>query len=120
MVNYDPYIKLYSAIVISFTCGIHWAFNILNDDENDSKLLIVSIIVALIAWVINIFGLGRIGFATEAVLFVYLLFVDFKLRYYSSIDYPSWFFNLRLIASIVVILSLSYLTYYQNPINLPQ
>lgn len=109
MVEYAPYIKLYAAVVISFICGIHWAINVVNEEKGDSNLFLAAIIVALVAWVVTMFGFGRYGFVAEAVLFAYLLFVDFKLRY--SGEYPSWFFKLRVASSIIVVLALGYLSY---------
>lgn len=95
----------YSAIIISFLCGIHWAVYLFFSETCPRNLLITSNIVALLAWGALLASNHVLAMLLHALCFLYLLTLDLKLR--DEGIYPDWFYRLRRNATIIVVLSLS-------------
>jgi len=94
----------YSAVIISFLCGIHWAAYLFFADRCPRNLLITSNIVALLAWV-SLLAVNQLTTGLLQILcFGYLLALDFKLRDTGIL--ADWFFRLRRNATIIVVLCL--------------
>jgi len=94
----------YSAVIISFLCGIHWAAYLFFADRCPRNLLITSNIVALLAWV-SLLTTNQLSTALLQILcFGYLLAMDLKLRDAGIL--AEWFFRLRRNATIIVVLCL--------------
>lgn len=96
----------YSAIIVSFLCGIHWAIYLFFSEKCPRNFLISSNGIALLAWG-SLLSLGHhsLSFLLQAVCFLYLLTLDLKLRDAGVL--PEWFYTLRRNATGIVVLCLS-------------
>jgi hypothetical protein len=104
----------YSAIIISFLCGIHWAAYLFFADRCPRNLLITSNVVALLAWgsllaanqlAIGQLTINQVGTTLLQILcFLYLLALDFQLH--KAGIFADWFFRLRRNATIIVVICL--------------
>ncbi len=97
----------YSAIIISFLCGIHWAVYLFFSDKCPRNLLVTSNLVALLAWASLLMPDRLLAIVLQALCFLYLLTLDLKLRDAGVL--PIWFYALRRNATIIVVLSLALL-----------
>jgi hypothetical protein len=97
--------RTYSAIIISFLCGIHWAVSLFFADKCPRNLMITSNVVALLAWASLLATHQPVAITLQALCFLYLLTLDFKLR--DAMILPEWFYNLRRNATIIVVLCLA-------------
>jgi hypothetical protein len=94
----------YSAIIISFLCGIHWAAYLYFTDRCPRNLLIISNVVALLAWV-SLLTTPQLAITLLHIFcFVCLFGLDMKLR--SADIHAEWFIHLRRNASIIVVICL--------------
>ena len=94
----------YGAIIISFLCGIHWAVFLFFSQNCSRNLLFHSNAISLLGWLSVLVAMSYVTFALQIVCFLYLLMLDREL--YRNKVIPSWFFHLRLNATIVVVLLL--------------
>ncbi|MDO9520309.1 MAG: DUF3429 domain-containing protein [Pseudohongiella sp.] len=94
----------YSAVIISFLCGIHWAAYLFFAEKCPRNLLISSNVVALLAWVSLLTSNQLTTTLIQVLCFLYLLALDLKLRDTGIL--ADWFFRLRRNATIVVVLCL--------------
>lgn len=92
----------YSAIIVSFLSGIHWAVYLFFPDKCPRNLLITSNAVALIAWGSLLLKHLPIVLLAQLLCFLYLLVLDLKLR--DAAILPQWFYTLRRNATIIVVL----------------
>lgn len=97
--------RTYSAVIISFLCGIHWAVYLFFSEKCPRNLLVTSNIIALIAWLSLITAHHGIYLLIQPFCFLYLLTLDMKLRDVGIL--PEWFYHLRRNATIIVVLCLS-------------
>jgi hypothetical protein len=95
----------YSAVIISFLCGIHWAAFLFFADQCSRNLLITSNVVALLAWVSLLSLHPSLALLMQALCFLYLLALDLTLRDAGIL--PDWFYTLRRNATVIVVLSLA-------------
>lgn len=95
----------YSAIIISFLCGIHWAAYLFFAEKCPRNLLITSNVIALLAWASLLIPHQLIAPLLQALCFLYLLTLDLKLRDAGIIS--EWFYTLRRNATILVVLCLT-------------
>jgi hypothetical protein len=93
--------RTYSAIIISFLCGIHWASYLFFSDKSPRNLLITSNAIALLAWGLLVLAQQPLATLLHVLCFLYLLLLDIKL-YHAKI-LPEWFYHLRRNATIIVI-----------------
>lgn len=91
----------YSAVIISFLCGIHWAAYLFFADRCPRHLLIRSNVVALLAWVSLQTGNQLTTSLLQILCFLYLLALDSKLRDAGLL--AEWFFRLRRNATLIVV-----------------
>jgi hypothetical protein len=94
----------YSAVIISFLCGIHWAAYLFITDRCPRHLLIISNVIALLAWVSLLLGSQLDTTLLQAGCFLFLLALDVKLR--NAGIHAAWFFRLRRNATLIVVLCL--------------
>lgn len=94
----------YSAVIISFLCGIHWAAYLFFADRSPRNLLIISNIVALLAWVSLLLANQLAAALLQAACFVFLLGLDVRLR--DAGIYTERFFRLRRNATLIVVICL--------------
>ncbi|MFN5351985.1 MAG: DUF3429 domain-containing protein [Alphaproteobacteria bacterium] len=99
--------KTYSAIIVSFLCGIHWAIYLFFADKCPNNLLITSNVIALLAWASLAVTFPKITILLHSFCFIYLLTLDLKLR--DADILPIWFYDLRRNATIIVLLCFSIL-----------
>ena len=106
MPGFDSYLiaNTYSAIIISFLCGIHWAVHLFFAEKCPRNLLITSNSVALLAWISLLAKQNEIALLMQIVYFLYLFTLDFKLQKAGIL--PEWFYELRRNATGIVVLSL--------------
>lgn len=98
-------VNAYSAIIISFLCGIHWAVYLFFAEKCPSNLLLTSNAVALLAWGSLLIEPQFLSNALQVLCFLYLLTLDLKLCVAEIL--PGWFYSLRRNATVIAILCLS-------------
>ncbi len=101
-VNSGMIANTYSAIIISFLCGIHWAAYLFFAEKCPHNLLITSNAVALLAWASLLTIHQPITLLLQSLCFLYLLTLDLKLRDAGILQ--QWFYTLRRNATIIVVL----------------
>jgi len=100
-IDSNLFARTYSAIIISFLCGIHWAIFLFFAEKCSHNLLITSNVIALLAWC-SLLGLDQqITYIFQAVCFLILLMLDSKLRNAGVL--PEWFYHLRRNATVIVV-----------------
>ena len=99
--------RTYSAIIVSFLCGIHWAVYLFFADKCPRNLLITSNVIALLAWSSLLLANQTIAALLQTLCFLYLLTLDLKLRGAGILT--EWFYHLRQNATIIVVLCLAVL-----------
>ncbi|KTD12947.1 DUF3429 domain-containing protein [Legionella hackeliae] len=102
--DYSLALFAYGAVIISFLCGIHWAIFLFFSQNCSRNLLFQSNFISLLAWLSVLPVMSYLTFALQILCFLYLLILDLEL--YRNKVIPSWFFQLRLKATIVVALLL--------------
>jgi len=94
----------YSAVIISFLCGMHWAAYLFFAEKCPHNLLVTSNIVALLAWVSLLATNQQLTTLLQALCFLYLFALDSKLRNAGIL--AEWFYRLRRNATVIVVLCL--------------
>jgi hypothetical protein len=99
----------YSAIIMSFLCGIHWATYLFFAEKCPRHLLLSSNIVALLAWASVLWEAMMLAYLPTVLLlhcicFFYLLILDLKLRDAGVL--PVWFYAVRRNATLIVFVCL--------------
>ncbi len=97
--------KTYGAIILSFICGIHWAAFLFFAEKCPHQLLITSNVLALLAWCSLLGAHQKIAFALQALCFLILFALDFRLHNAGIL--PEWFYHLRRNATVIVVLCLA-------------
>jgi hypothetical protein len=95
----------YSATIISFLSGIHWALYLLAAEKCPRNLFLTSNAVALLSWASLFINDTAMTNLLQSLCFLYLLVLDFKLLKANAI--PEWFYNLRRNATIIVVSALT-------------
>ncbi len=98
-------VSSYSAIIISFLAGIHWACHLFFAARCPRNLLLTSNAVALLAWLSLLVHHPLWALLLQNLCFLYLLTLDYKLH--AADILPTWFYTLRRNATVIVVLSLS-------------
>lgn len=94
----------YSAIILSFLAGIHWACYLFFAQACPRNLLITSNAVALLAWLSLLAQHQPWSVLLQIFCFLYMLALDYKLQHAAIL--PQWFYVLRRNATIIVVLLL--------------
>lgn len=100
-VGLSQVVLAYGAVIASFVAGIHWGIFLFRDTP--VNLFIHSNVIALLAW-LSLLMPTAAGTCTLIICFGYLLFIDNKNHHAKAIE--SWFFTLRIQASVAVIITL--------------
>lgn len=90
----------YGAVIASFISGIHWAASLFFHPRCGQLPLIVSNVIALLAWVSVLLG-NVWGCLLLALCFVSLLALDRRLHAQAVL--PTWFYRLRRSATVIVV-----------------
>ncbi len=96
--------KTYSAMILSFLCGIHWACYLFFAERCPRHLLLISNALALLAWLTLLVGHQSWGLSLHIFCFLYLLTLDHRLCAAGIL--PPWFYALRRNATMIVATSL--------------
>lgn len=82
-------LRLYSVMIISFLCGIHWACHLLRAEKCPRSLLMISNIITLAAFASFFIQLRHIDLVIQAACFFILLCIDYRLfkHHVFSCDY---------------------------------
>jgi SAM-dependent methyltransferase len=94
----------YSAIIIAFLAGIHWACFLFFANTCPRPLLLTSNLVALLAWLGLLAPQAPWSMLLHILCFLYLLVLDHRLQQAGIL--PAWFYRLRCRATSIVVLSL--------------
>lgn len=92
----------YSAIIISFLSGIHWAVYLFFAEKCPRNLLITSNATALLAWISLLITNSYAALLIQSLCFLYLLKLDWTLFKLEIL--PKWFYGLRQNATMIVLL----------------
>lgn len=93
-------VQVYAAVIASFIGGIHWAAALFAPEGTAARLLVISNLAALLAWLAALLSPAA-GFFLLAALFAVLLLVDRHL--WRRGFWPDWFWHLRLAITGVVV-----------------
>jgi hypothetical protein len=96
--------RTYSAVILSFLCGIHWAIYLFYSEKCPDNLFITSNAMALMSWCSLLLEQAPMAILVQSLCFIGILALDHKLR--KAAILPSWFFMLRRNATIIVVSSL--------------
>ncbi len=99
----------YSAIILSFLAGIHWAMFLLLPDRAPRYLLLTSNIIALIAW-LSLYSDQHLALYVAMLGFLIMLALDGMLAKIKIL--PGWFFALRRNATLIVCICLGLVGLY--------
>lgn len=91
----------YGLTIASFLAGVHWGTAVNVADGLPVNLYVASNVVAVIAWLVFLLGPVALTLAVLALLFLYLLYVDFRLYRAERIGAGYW--QTRLWVSAVVV-----------------
>jgi hypothetical protein len=91
----------YAAIIASFISGIHWAAWLFFSPRCGYLPLILSNVIALLAWISLLLGSTLWGCLLLALCFVSLLAIDRRLHAQAVL--ATWFYRLRRNATIIVV-----------------
>ena len=69
----------YGLTIVSFMAGVLWGVHLTSDDAATGHLFVASNAVALVAWAAFLAGPPKLALGVMAVLFLYLLYVDYAL-----------------------------------------
>ena len=94
---------LYAAIILSFMGAIHWGVAMARSDNPDAKVLMLSVIPALLAWFASFIG-GVVQWSIIYVAFAGLCVLDSVSTRQGNM--PAWYPRLRVPLTLVVILCL--------------
>lgn len=102
----DPLVvvRMYTAVIIAFLSGIHWACYIFFSNKCPRNLLITSNVSTLFAWASLMFVDVKWALVLQSLCFLYLLVLDYKLREAKIL--PPWFYALRNNATAIVVICL--------------
>lgn len=98
--NYSVILESYSAVIASFLSGILWSVALFFPDKSPKYLLVLSNVLALLAWLSLLIPMVKMTLFFQAMIFICLFFVDSQLHQRSLI--PEWFYTLRLRATVGV------------------
>ena len=113
--DYRLALYAYSAVIISFLSGIHWAAFLFFSENCSRNLFMYSNVIALLGW-LSVFPLTPyLNFGIQIMSFVGLLILDWGLFRNNII--PKWFFQLRRNATIIVVLQLMFTASFSRIIN---
>lgn len=105
----DAALLTYSAIIISFLCGMHWGLCLSTATNDKVNLLVSSNMMALLAWASLLLDMIVLQYCIQIVCFLSLFIIDYWLYKGNSIS--SWFYQLRKVITFIVTLSLLAMLY---------
>lgn len=108
--DYSLALFAYGAVIISFLCGIHWAVFLFFSQQCPRNLLLQSNVISLLGWLSVLPVRPLLAFSLQILNFLYLLLLDLEL--YRNKIIPSWFYKLRLQATLIVVLLLGIAAWY--------
>lgn len=106
----DAALLSYSAVIISFLCGMHWGLCLSATGDFKINLLLSSNIMALLAWASLLVEIIVLQYIIQIICFASLFIIDYWLHKGNII--PTWFYQLRKVITLVVILSLFAMLYH--------
>ena len=108
--NIEAIISIYAIAIISFISGSHWGLNFKLKSLLSSLILISSNITVISIWLAYLFLIFEIFIFVASVAFIILLFIDKKLL--DEAFYTRKYFQTRLIATSIVLLSFCLMLYH--------
>ena len=103
--DYQLALFAYGAVILSFLCGIHWAIFLFFSKQCPHNLLLRSNLVSLMGWGSLLLIQTQLTAGIQMFGFVYLLRLDWQLQRHDIL--PLWFFNVRCLATSLVVLLLA-------------
>ncbi|MEQ9116248.1 MAG: DUF3429 domain-containing protein [Rickettsiales bacterium] len=100
------YLKTYSLMVIAFISGYIWSYAY---QKKSSRLAFIAVVGSLVPWFNFMFNHSAHYFVVDMVYYVALLLIEGEK--YDDHDSPKWYFRLRIITTLIVVLSLIGVTY---------
>ena len=100
----DRLANSYGLAIIAFLAGTHWSFQLQNPSRTPFNLFVTSNVVFLVAFFAFVIAELRWALLVEVVAFLYLLYVDFRLRQVELTEHS--YFGVRSIATSLACLSL--------------
>ena len=102
-INLHVFLVTYAAIILSFLAGIHFSYGVMQE-KYQNYLLVFSNLIALASWAILMNYSNNFIFIALVILYLLALKIDYYLNKINVI--PSWFWNLRVKISAIVIICL--------------
>lgn len=101
----DAVAAAYGLTIASFMAGVHWGTALNTDNAIPVNLYITSNVVAVAAWLAFLLVSLPSTLAILAIIFAYLLYIDFRLRRAGLIDEHYW--KTRIGVTVIVIVCLT-------------
>lgn len=101
------YLKIYSLMLIAFISGYLWAYSY---QKKSIKLALLAVVGPILLWLNFIFNHSSYYFVVDIVYYVILLFAEGEK--YDEHSTPKWYYKLRILATIIVVISLIGITYF--------
>lgn len=100
----------YGLAILCFLCGAHWATYLYNRDRTPFNLLIISNVVVVVIWLAYVLtGQSLLTLGTQVLAFALLLDIDRRLIHVGLVS--AHYFQVRLLATVVAIMSLLIVMY---------
>jgi hypothetical protein len=97
-------LRLYSVMIISFLCGIHWACHLLRTEECPRSLLMISNIITLAAFTSLFFRMHHIDLIIQTACFFILACIDYRLFKHHVFSHDYFTVRCRTTCAVVFIL----------------
>ena len=96
---------IYGLAIVSFMSGAHWGTYLYRHSDSPVNLFVSSNLITVIAWLAILLVDIETALVGIALLFLYLLFIDYRLLKSNLIDEA--YFRTRMAVTLIVVISLS-------------
>ena len=97
----DYIAQAYGLAIASFLAGAHWGTYLYNRSESPTNLFVTSNAVVVAVWLTFLLNVSAIGLFVLILAFLYLLFVDYRLRIVGLLG--EHYFRLRAKVTAIVV-----------------
>lgn len=94
----------YSLVIVSFMAGTHWGSYLVTQFESPVNLFLSSNVIAVIVWLVFLFGSTPVLLLVSIAAFIALLLIDYRLNEAKIITHD--YLHVRRNATAVVVISL--------------
>lgn len=108
----DQLVASYGLAIVCFLAGVHWGTYLLGRSAGSLNLFVLSNVLFLAAWFAYIGGGVRIALGAQIIVFLALLWIDFRLQ--SAEVISAKYFRVRGLATLIAVISLLIVIMYSG------